>query len=232
MNPTIPDDPAQLPLGEAEGQPMLPPHDDPVAHGLEAGESALARHDLAGALRAFRSVLEIAPAHVRARLRLAHTLDQMGSPDAAIAELDRALAQYADNVTLLCGRAALFSARLRYDAAEADLKRAMKLTESNGDVHTQLGILLCRKARWREAIEPLRRAVELDPSQSLPYYHLGEAYNHVDQLDAARAAYERAADLDPSNWRALKGLGVILDRQARPVEAAAAYRRSRAVQRA
>jgi len=232
VNPTIPDDPAQLPLGETEGLPMLPPHDDPVVQGLEQGETSLARHDLAGALRAFRGVLALEPSHVRARLRLAHTLDQMGSPDAALAELDRALAQYPDNVTLLCGRAALASARLRYDAAEADLKRAMKLTESNSEVHTQLGILLCRKAKWREALVPLQRAVELDPSQSLPYYHLGEAFNHVDQLDAARAAYERAADLDPSNWRALKGLGVILDRQSRPVEAAAAYRRSREVQRA
>ncbi len=232
MTPTTPEDPAQLPLGETEGLPLVPAQDDPIALGLEAGEESLARSDFVAARDAFRKVLLAEPMHVRARLRVAHCLDRMGNPDAAMAELDKAISQQPDNVSLIVGRAALASARLKYDQAEADLKRAMKLTDSNAEVHTQIGVLLCRRARWREAIEPLRRAIELDPSQSPPHYHLGEAYNHVDQLDAARSAYERATELDPSNWRAMKGLGVVLDRLSRPVEAAAAYRRSREVQRA
>jgi Tfp pilus assembly protein PilF len=227
-----PEDPAQLPLGETEGAPLVPPQDDPIALGMEAGERSLARTDLASARDAFRAVLALDPNHVKARLRVAQVLDRMGNPDAAVAELDRAITTAPENVALLVGRASLNSARLKYDQAEADLKKAMKLTDSNCDVYTQIGVLLCRRAKWREAIEPLRRAVELDPSQSAPHYHLGEAYNHVDQLDLARSAYERATELDPGNWRAMKGLGVVLDRLSRPVEAAAAYRRSREVQKA
>jgi Flp pilus assembly protein TadD len=226
------DDPAQLPLGGTEGSPLVPAPDDPIAVGLERGEHALSRGELNVAAAAFREVLGLAPGHVRARLRLAVALDRTGDIEGAMAELDRALAQHTDNVTLLVGRAAIASARLRYSQAEADLRRALKLSESNADVHLQVGLLHCRRARWREAIEPLRRAVELDPALVAPHYYLGEAYNHVDELDAARRAYERAAELEPGNWRAYQGLGVVFDRLGRPVEAAAAYRKSREAQRA
>ena len=64
------------------------------------------------------------------------------------------------------------------------------------------------------------------------HYHLGEAYNHVDQLEDARLSYQRAAELAPTNWRAFHGLGVVYDRLGRPVDAAAAYRRSREAQKA
>ncbi|HKS05674.1 MAG TPA: tetratricopeptide repeat protein [Gemmatimonadaceae bacterium] len=226
MNPELHEDPAQLPLGG-----LVPPVNDPVAQALERGESALAHGKIDEAVAAFRDALQTSPGHVRARVRLAVSLDRKGDPEGAIAELDRALAQQQDNVTLLLGRAAVTSGRQRYTQAEADLRRALKLSESNAQVHLQLGVLQCRRARWREAIGFLRRAVELDPSLVPPHYYLGEAYNHVDQLDAARHSYERAAELEPANWRALQGLGVVYDRLGRPVEAAAAYRRSREAQR-
>lgn len=231
MSPDLRDDPAQLPLGGTDGPPLVPPADDPVAIALERGELALARRDLVAAASAFREALAVAPTHVRARLRLAVSLDRAGNTAAAMAELDRALATQGDNVTLLIGRASLASARLQYAQAEVDLRRALKLTESNAEVFLQLGVLDCRRARWREAIDPLRRAVELDPTLVAGHYHLGEAFNHVDQLDDARAAYQRAAELEPQNWRAFQGLGVVYDRIGRPVEATAAYRRSREASR-
>jgi protein O-GlcNAc transferase len=224
-------DPAQLPLGGTEGTPLIPAADDPVALALDRGEVALARRDLGGAAAAFREVLTAMPGHVRARLRLAVTLDRGGDTAGAMAELDRALAQQGDNVTLLVGRASLASARLRYAQAEEDLRRALKVTDSNAEVYLQLGILDCRRARWREALEPLRRAVEIDPTLVAAHYHLGEAYNHVDQLDDARQAYQRAAELEPLHWRAYQGLGVVYDRLGRPVEATAAYRLSREAQK-
>lgn len=231
MAPDLHDDPAQLPLGGAEGAPLIPALDDPVALALERGEEALSRNEFSHAEQAFREALAVAPGHVRARVRLAYSLDRQGNTPAAKAELDGALVQNPDNVTLLIGRATLASAHLQYADAEADLRRALRVTESNPEVYLQLGILHCRRARWREAIEPLRRAAELDPMLVAAHYHLGEAYNHVDQLDAARHAFERAGELEPSNWRAFHGLGVVYDRLRRPVEAAAAYRRSREAQR-
>lgn len=227
MTPDLHDDPAQLPLGGTEGTPLIPPADDPVSLALERGEDALSRNDVVAAATAFRQALDASPGHVRAHLRLAVSLDRAGNTEAAMAQLDRALSTQGDNITLLVGRAALASARLRYDQAEHDLRRALRISESNADVYLQLGILHCRRARWREAIEPLRRAVELDPSLFAPHYHLGEAYNHVDQLEAAARSYTRATELEPTNWRAFHGLGVVYDRLGRPIEAAAAYRRSR-----
>jgi tetratricopeptide (TPR) repeat protein len=225
-------DPAQLPLAGTEGGPLVPAADDAVARALDRGEAALDRRDVTAAITAFREALEVKPGHTKARLRLATALDRGGNTEAALSELDRALAEEKDNVALLIGRASLLSARLRYTDAESDLRRALRLNESNAEIYLQLGVLDCRRARWREAIEPLRRAAEFDPTLVPAHYHLGEAYNHVDQLEAARLSYQRAAELAPANWRAFHGLGVVYDRLGRPVDAAAAYRRSREAQKA
>jgi Flp pilus assembly protein TadD len=229
--PNLNTDPAQLPLTGTEGSTLVPAVDDAVALALDQGEAALDRRDVSAAIRAFRGVLEAKPGHTKARLRLAVALDRAGDTAAALAELDRALAQEKENVALLIGRASLLSARLRYAEAETDLRRALRLSESNAEAYVQLGILDCRRARWREAIEPLCRAVEFDPTLIAAHYHLGEAYNHVDQLEDARIAYQRATELAPANWRAYQGLGVVFDRLGRPVDAAAAYRKSREAQK-
>ena len=65
----------------------------------------------------------------------------------------------------------------------------------------------------------------------LAHYQLGEAYNQTDRLNEALEAYETAARLQPDHWRAMNGIGVVLDRLGRPVEATAAYQRSREAQR-
>src|SRR5689334_7848965 len=106
-------DPAQLPLVGNEGGPLVPATDDAVAQAMERGELALERRELAAAMVAFREALEVRPTYSKARLRLATALDRAGDTAAALSELDRALADEKDNVSLLVGRAALLSAKLR-----------------------------------------------------------------------------------------------------------------------
>jgi Tfp pilus assembly protein PilF len=170
------------------------------------------------------------PRNVRARGELAGLLERRGDADGALAELGRALEIAPDDVALLCARAAILTARGRYDPAEADLRRAVRAKDS-ADVQLQLGVLFCKRARWREAIEPLRAAVDADPSRPAAHYYLGDAYNSTDDLEAALASYKQAAALDPSHHRALKAIGVVLDRLRRPAEAEAAYQRAREAQR-
>ncbi|MBX9929546.1 MAG: tetratricopeptide repeat protein [Gemmatimonadaceae bacterium] len=162
---------------------------------------------------------------------LAMALDRHGDPAGAHAVVNRAVASGADEVAMLCVRAALLGARLRYDEAESELKRAIKLRADDPEVQLQVGILACRRARWKDAVEPLQRAAAARTDSAIAQYHLGEALNHVDQLAPALAAFERAATLDASHWRAWKGVGIVLDRLGRPADAAVAYRRSRDAQR-
>jgi Flp pilus assembly protein TadD len=194
--------------------------------------SELARRgELQDAAAAYRAYLTRHPEAIAARRGLANVLELKGDMAGALGEIGRAIDAQPDDVSLLCGRAAVQMALQRYDQAEADLRRAMKLDAESAEVHLNLGMLFCKRARWREAIEPLQRAAELDPSNSQGHYYLGEAYNQTDQLKLALASYEEAAKLQPANYRALKGVGIVLDKLGRPADATAAYQRARDAQR-
>jgi Tfp pilus assembly protein PilF len=196
------------------------------ARAKQLGESG----ETSQAITAYRQLLKLDPRHARARNNLAFLLEQRGNVQAALQELDLAIAEEPDNVALLLNRAAMLSAHLKYDAAEQDLRRALRHGES-AETLTTLGMVLSKGGRAKEALEPLRRAVELAPGSAAAHYYLAEVYNRLDQLPAALASYEQAAALQPANWRAFKGVGNVLDRMARPAEAAVAHRKAREAQR-
>lgn len=232
--------PDQLPLADelrtASGVGAAPADGPPETEDSTAAMYARARQSAEGgetreAIAIYRLLLAREPRHIRARNNLALLLEKSGDVDGALSELGKALSFDGDNVSVLCNRAAIYTARLKYDQAETDLTRAARIDERNPEVLMNLGILLCKRARWREAIEPLEQAAHLEPAGASARYYLGEAYNHIDQLPAALAAYEAAAALQPTNWRAFKGVGMVLDRMGRPAEATLAYQRSREIQR-
>lgn len=181
-------------------------------------------------LEPLRRATEQSPRDVDATIAYAQALDKHGNAAGALETLDECLANGGDELRLICARAFLLGSRLKYELAEAELKRAARLRADDPEVQLQTGVLACRRARWRDAVEPLQKAVSKRSDDPLAHFYLGEALNHVDQLAPALAAYERATLLDPSAWRAFKGVGIVLDRLARPADAALAYRRMREAQ--
>lgn len=216
----------------ADAQPPEPPSlPAEVAAVLERARAHEAAGIDAGALAMYRELVALQPREPTWRMELARMLEQQGQPDAAVAELDRALDAHPDHLPLLAMRGALLVSLRRYERAEADLRRAVKLDEQNVPVLTGLGNLALRRGRWRDGLEPLRRATELDPTSGPAFYYLGEVYHQLNQLVPALSAYERAVELDPSSARALKAVGNVLDRLGRHEEAAVAHRRVLDVQR-
>src|SRR5688572_20633666 len=132
----------------------------------DAGESG-------EAIAIYRALLAREPRHVRARDNLALLLEKSGDVEAALAELGKALSFDADNVSVLCNRAATLTGRLKYALPETDLTRAAPIDERNTAVLTNLGIQLCKRARWREAIAPLQQAAHLEPGRASARYYLG-----------------------------------------------------------
>jgi protein O-GlcNAc transferase len=187
-------------------------------------------NETTAAVTAYRQLLKLDPKHVRARNNLALLLERRGNVQAALEELELAIAAEPDNVSLLLNRAAVLSSHLRFDQAEQDLRRALRFGET-AETLTNLGMVLSKVGRAKEAVEPLRRAVDLAPNNAAAYYYLAEVYNRLDQLPAALAAYEQAAALQPTNWRAYKGVGNVLDRMGRPAEASVAHRKAQEAQR-
>src|SRR5690349_19132715 len=153
--------PDQLPLGDelrsAPAAGAIPADGPPEAEDSTAAMYARARAaseagETREAMAIYRALLAREPRHIRARNNLALLLEKSGDVDGALAELGKALGFDADNVSVLCNRAAILTARLRYDQAETDLTRAARIDERNPEVLVNLGILLCKRARWREAI--------------------------------------------------------------------------------
>lgn len=149
----------------------------------------------------------------------------------ALAALDRAVADQADNVPLRLERAALLAATGRYAAAQRDIGQAMALAPEDQNARLALGLLLMRRGLWTAAVPQLRQVLANDGAHASTWFHLGEALNHVDDLQGALAAYGRAVEIDPQHAKALFGLGVVYDRLRRPNDATAAYRRAREVSR-
>ena len=149
----------------------------------------------------------------------------------ALAALDRAVAERADDVPLRLERAALLAATGRYAAAEHDLAAAITLAPTDDNARLAHGLLLMRRGRWADAVPELRLVLANDGKHASTWFHLGEALNHVDDLTGALAAYGRAVEIDPQHGKALFGLGVVYDRLRRPGEATVAYRRAREVSR-
>ena len=212
------------------GEPAPSEAPDPVAESPAAAEPAVeGRSD--DAKRTYRELLTQFPQHLRARNNLALLLDAGGDHQGALAELDRALELDAEHTTLLTNRGAMLGAMGRYAAAERDLRRVLRVEPANVEAMFNLGVVMTKKGLWGEAVPLLRHVTEIAPDRGAAFYYLGEALNHVDDLLGALAAYQRAAELQPANARALYGLGIIYDRLARPDDAAAMYRKSRAVGR-
>ena len=182
------------------------------------------------ALDPLRRSTEMSPRDADAAIAYATALEKHGDASAALEALDVCLAAGGDELHLICARAFILGARLKYDLAEAELKRAAKLRADDPELQLQVGILACRRARWRDAVEPLQKAAAHRADDALAHFYLGEALNHVDQLAPALRAYEHATQLDPANWRAFKGVGIVLDRLGRPADAAVAYRHMREAQ--
>jgi Flp pilus assembly protein TadD len=183
------------------------------------------------AKRTYRELLTQFPQHLRARNNLALLLDAGGDHQGALAELDRALELDPEHTTLLTNRGAMLGTMGRYAAAERDLRRVLRVEPANVEALFNLGVVMTKKGLWSEAAPLLLHVTELAPERSAAFYYLGESLNHVDDLLGALSAYQRAAELQPSNARALYRLGIIYDRLARPDDAAAMYRKSRAVGR-
>jgi Tfp pilus assembly protein PilF len=212
----------------AQGDERIPEREPDL---LEQVKDLAERGEMSAAQVTVRALIAREPSNARARAVLAGLLEKKGDIEGALTELGKALEGAPDDVSILCARATLLASRARYDQAEVDLRRAARINARSPEVQVQLGMLFSKRARWREAIEPLLAAVASDPAHGDAHYYLGEAYNHIDELSSALASYEMASTLQPTSMRALKGIGIVLDRMGRPVEAAAAYRRAREMQR-
>jgi tetratricopeptide (TPR) repeat protein len=79
---------------------------------------------------------------------------------------------------------------------------------------------------WQQAELTLRKALAVEPENLEAYGLLGSLYFLQGKLDGALKEFQTAASQDPKSVVAHTMTGIILERQRRPVDAKAAYRRA------
>ena len=167
------------------------------------------------------------PDPVLARLAIARDLWVEGEHQAALDNLDAAVAEAPERLEVLLELGATLGYLGRYDDADVYLRRAQRLAPGDVSVAAQLGIILFRRGLYAAAEQELRGVTERDAAQAEAHFYRGEALNRLGRSDEALDVLLRAVELDPDNARAYQVMGMIYDRKRMPELATAMYRKAR-----
>lgn len=131
--------------------------------------------------------------------------------------------------TLADAHAALGDIHFHYDrdwaAAEAEHRRALAINPRSSTARYWLWEVLAAERRLDAAGAEIARALELDPLSPRIHVSRGDDYDYRHDPQAAAGEYRAALELDPSFPTAQGRLALLLLRQSRTVEGAAALRR-------
>jgi tetratricopeptide (TPR) repeat protein len=132
----------------------------------------------------------------------------------------------ADEAPVLRQRAEQLAGADRCDEALPRARRARELDPRDARAALVEGRCLLRLGQYREALAPLAAARELDPSLSGVSTDFAQCHYHLDEIDAASAELDRAEQENPNDARTQLYRGLVLSRQAKQREAAAAFDRA------
>jgi protein O-GlcNAc transferase len=188
------------------------------------------QHHQAGRLGAaeqiYRQILAAEPEHVDALHLLGVIAHQMGSQDAAIEYISRAIRLNRTEPALHNNLGEAYRALRKMPQAVASYRRALELKPNYAEAHNNLGIALQAQGKLEEAAACYRKTLNLKPDFAQAHCNLGVARREQGKLDDAVACFRRVLDLKPEFVEAHNNLGNTLREQGKLEEAAACYRRA------
>lgn len=160
----------------------------------------------AEAERILSTLVDTRPVHVDAIGALAIVRHAAGRTDAALATLDRALAEIPSEPGLLRLRAELRAAAGDNELAIQDFERALAVRPRDPDALFGFANALIAADRHGDARKALESALELSPGDVEIHLNLGNVIQDLGDPDAAERCYRRALALDPDYLPALINL--------------------------
>jgi Tfp pilus assembly protein PilF len=151
-----------------------------------------------------------------------HDIDT-GSFEAAIAPLQKFIAEKPDVAYAHFQLAYAYTALRRADDARAEYQRTIALDPKMSEAYLNLGLLLSQ-SEPASAVVPLSKAVELLPAQSRPRILLGMAQERSGDLPGAANSFEGAVHLDPGDTDATLHLAALYLQLKRPADAEPKFR--------
>jgi superkiller protein 3 len=151
---------------------------------------------------------------------------QSGNHDAALADLQAAIAA---NPQLIMPRmllGAIFKQRSDYRAAAEQYEKLVQLDPYFAENHYNLGVSYQMIQRLRDAEKSYLNALKLEPANFGANMNLGLVYLTLGEVDKAVQYTELAARLQPQSAEAMANLGAALDAKGDYPRAEQAYRKS------
>ena len=136
--------------------------------------------------------------------------------EAAIADMERALAIDSTNVVYHYNLADVYVQYYRSRLALRTLQRAATLDPDNVETHLRLSKLHLTLEQYDEAIEAVDEVVRLDARNALAFYYLSSAFLGIQDTARAIKAAEEATEIDPDFTDAYLRMGRLLDAKGLP----------------
>lgn len=191
---------------------------------LRAGMANEHTGDHAGAERAFRRGLELAPEDPELRNALGWTLFQDGRPAEAVAEYQRALRANPEHVKSHNNLALALVELGRLEEAAGHYEASLRL-EPKPEIYSDLGFIRAQLGEPEVAMAHYRKALDLDPSCASAHFNLAVALAQQGVYGEAESHFRRALPGKPTA-ETHNALGFVLVRQGRIREAIAEFRKA------
>ncbi len=191
---------------------------------LRAGMANEHTGDHAGAERAYRRGLEIAPDNVELHNALGWTLFQEGKSVEAVAAYRRALASDPDHVKSHNNIALALVELGELEEAAAHFRRSLAV-EPKAEIYSDLGFIMAQLGKSEDALAEYRKALELDPSCASAHFNLAVALVQAGRFKDAESHYRQALPARPTA-EVYNGLGYVLVRQGRAEEAIGEFKKA------
>ena len=161
---------------------------------------------------AYDEALRIAPQRAGVLLRRGRLLsDAFGLHDAALRDLDLALATGADRYRLSVDRGVVLGRLGRSDEAIEEFTAAIDVQPENPQPYYDRGLTYLRSDRNAAARDDFSAALRLDPAYADAHIGMASVSLLEQDYEEARAGFEHALSLDPGNVNARFNLGVALE---------------------
>jgi tetratricopeptide (TPR) repeat protein len=163
----------------------------------------------------YRQILTAAPTHADARHMLGVLALQAGHPEAAVAEIDRAIALKPSIAAYHVSRANALLALGGFEEAIAACQTALRHNRSSADALQTLGHALTDSRRTEEALAAYRNALRFNPSLPDLHNNLGTALRNLNRLDEAAVQLREALRRTPHDAGVLTNLSSVLKEQGK-----------------
>ena len=191
---------------------------------LRAGMANQNTGDRAGAERAYRRGLEVAPDNVELHNALGWSLFQDGRTTEAVAEYRRALALDPKHAKAHNNLALALVELGELEEAETHFQASLAI-EPKAEIYSDLGFVKARLGRSDEALADYQKALALDPNCPSAHLNLAVTAAQAGAFDTAEGHYRTALAGRPTA-ETYNGLGYVLARQGRVDEAIAEFHKA------